>query len=54
MPAGQKRHLSVRDQRVVLGGGDEGEIDGKRDDRDADPKNEMGNVAPDALVLDHQ
>jgi len=54
VPAGQQRHLSVRDQRVVLGRGDDGDVDRECDDRDPDPENGVGDVAPDTLVLDHQ
>ncbi|MEY9663288.1 hypothetical protein ABIE80_001996 [Bradyrhizobium diazoefficiens] len=54
VPARQQRHLPVRDQCVVLGRGDDRDVDRECDDRDPDPENEMGDVAPDALVLDHQ
>ena len=54
MAARQQRHLAVGDLTRFLGRSDDGEIDRKRHDGDADPQNEVGDVASDALALDHQ
>ncbi|MEY9187632.1 hypothetical protein ABH987_001260 [Bradyrhizobium ottawaense] len=54
MTARQQRHLPVRDQRIVLGRGDERDVDREGDDRDSDPENDVRDVAPKALFLDHQ
>jgi hypothetical protein len=54
MSAGQERHLAVGDNSIFLGGRNDGELDRKRDDRDADPQDRMRDVALDAFLLDHQ
>ncbi len=54
MAARQQRHLPVRDQRVVLRRSNDRDVDREGHDRDPDPEDEMGDVAPDTLVLDHQ
>jgi len=54
MPARQQRHLAVGNHGIVLGRGDEGEIDRKGDDRDADPEDGVRDVALDTFVLDNQ
>jgi len=52
--AGQQRHLAVGDHGIVLRRRDEGEIDRKCDDRDPGLQDDVSDVTPDALALDHQ
>ncbi len=54
MTAGQQRHLAVGDHGIVLRRGNEGEVDGEGDDGDPDPQDDVGQIALETFLLDHQ
>ncbi len=53
MRAGVQRHLAVGDHCVVVGRGDDRQIDRKRDDRDAGQKDQVRQQVSKSAMLDH-